>query len=111
MEEINFQLNQSHIMITEALTKPHNPFTGTVYSGSNQENLNMASPCKEWATFLQWSKQGFKVKEGEQGTTIYFFREETRKNKKTGKTETVGGARKYIVFNLTQVTEKEKNDI
>lgn len=97
-------------MTTTTIEKPHNPFTGTVYSGKNFDALYVASPCREWATFLQWNQAGFKVMEGEHGTTIFYFTEDIRKNKKTGKMETVGGARTYTVFNRNQVEEVKKEE-
>lgn len=98
-------------MTHATIEKPHNPFTGTVYSGSNVERLTLASECREWATFLQWHQKGFKVIQGEHGTPVYYFSEDTRKNKKTGKVETVGGSRQYTVFNRSQVQKKEVNEV
>jgi len=93
-------------------TKPHNPFTGTVYSGENQYRLSATSfKSPEWATFLQWHQNGMKIVKGEHGTSITRFVRENKKNKKTGKVEEVESIRNYVVFNKEQVTQKETNDI
>jgi len=94
----------------ETITKPHNPFTGTVYSGENLYRLS-GNPCKEWATFLQWSQNGFKIKKGQKGTLVTRFIREQKKNKTTGKFEEVESIRNYTVFNRTQVEEKAEDDI
>ena len=48
-------------------TTPQNPITGTIYQGENAAALAHA---KEWATFLQWTRAGYKIKQGEHGVRI-----------------------------------------
>ena len=66
---------------------PYNPISGTIYQGMNIGALLAANSCPEWATFLQWKGDGYRVKKGSKGTGIRTFAETTHKNTVTGKIE------------------------
>jgi antirestriction protein ArdC len=55
---------------------PHNPQTGTIYSGGNMMTLAIMSPDPadpRWSTYKGWVKLGAQVKKGETGTSILFW--------------------------------------
>jgi antirestriction protein ArdC len=94
--------------MTTVQTQPRNAFTGKEYSGDNQFKLTGAD---EWATFLQWHANGFKIRKGEHGTTISRYILDEKKDKKTGQTKEVEAIRKYTVFNRGQVEVREANEV
>lgn len=91
--------------ISATMKTPYNPISGTVYQGSNITTLLTANgKCLEWATFLQWTEAGYKVKKGSKGTTIRTFAEGTKVV--NGKSENVTIPRFYTLFSKDQVTNE-----
>ena len=79
------------------------------YRGINTILLSLTPyACPYWASFKQISDKGGKVKEGEHGTTVvfwkYFKKEETDADTGEIKTKTIPMLRYYKVFNLEQTT-------
>lgn len=84
---------------------PYNPISGTVYQGKNIPSLlSSGYESKEWATFIQWKKEGYKVKKGSKASYILTFAEVEKKTK-NGKVTTGHAPRSYAVFNREQVTK------
>lgn len=90
---------------------PFNPTSERDYQGINIPSLWVDQQSKgfasnHWATFKQWREQGARVRKGERGSPIIFYKTVT-------KTEDTGGAepediqipvmRFYTVFNADQV--------
>ena len=92
----------------EKVKTPYNPITGTIYQGMNVGALLSANNCLEWATFLQWTRAGYRVIKGSKGTSIRTFAETTKKNQKTGKLEASSAPRWYTLFNRNQVEKVEQ---
>jgi antirestriction protein ArdC len=91
---------------TKAAVAPYNSKTGKAYQGKNINALMQASDCREWATFLQWNDEGYKVKKGSKGTGIRTFVATIKKDEKTGESESGYTPRYYTVFNRDQVEKK-----
>lgn len=82
-----------------------NPFTGTVYSGSNAGLLfcDQISNCRsshQYATFKQWAQAGKFVRKGESGIPIVFWSK--AKDKKDDEKSFIF-VKHYTVFNESQL--------
>ena len=101
---------------TWAVTRDHNPVTGTRYQGINVlllalAKLDAAKAGQEygplWSTFKGWKKLGGSVRRGERGSLVVFWDVSERE---TGETDPNGAPvkeprfllRTYTVFNLEQ---------
>lgn len=94
-----------------ALGIPENPITQQQYHGVNilalwfnQKSKGLTS--NQWASYRQWQKVGAKVKKGEKGARIIFYKTLTVDGKEDdGKTEElkIPMLKQYTVFNATQV--------
>lgn len=94
---------------------PHNPITGTVYTGGNSLILTWFSPepsDPRWSTYKGWESRGIQVNKGEKATHITFYNQ-SWKNDSTGKWSKtqpanpdgwrkVGILRGYPVFHASQ---------
>ena len=85
---------------------PKNKFTGKEYQGQNVARL---AADRDWATFLQWRDNGYKVKKGSKGTKIFVYAPSSKKviDKKTKQTKSISlsTARCYSLFNSHQVEQ------
>lgn len=84
---------------------PHNPTTGTAYTGINWLVLNVEADrfsCNQWMTYKQAASAGGNVKKGEKGTQIIFFKMLKKEDKRAGTTETFPMLKTYTVFNFDQ---------
>lgn len=95
---------------------PTNATTGRPYRGVNVLLLNMRQmahgyPCNRWLTFHQARSKGARIRKGEQGTQIVFFklleRDEERAAREAANDEAarkvVPLLRAFTVFNVSQV--------
>ena len=91
---------------------PINAVTRKPYNGSNIEALTRAAHAlgvlngPRWMTFLQAKGLGLKVKKGEHGTRIEFWKSETRAESGQGDEQTPKErlVRKiYMVFHSSQI--------
>ena len=101
---------------------PHNPQSGTIYSGGNYMVLMFLSPDPadpRWSTYKGWAKLGGNVKKGETGTPIIYWGRsfvcETcgkwSKNEckaHPGSSQSRMMARSYSVFHASQVENAPK---
>lgn len=113
-----------------SLTMPVNAVSGHEYRGTNV--LMLWGSAKQsgyaenrWATFKQWSEKGARVRKGEKGTPIIFFKMLDRKNADADATAADGDdaripcARVSWVFNVAQIegyvaeptAQPERNDV
>ena len=89
---------------TNTNTANYNKFTGMEYQGYNQVFLALTEfKAPEWATFLQWKKNGYKVLKGSKGTGIRTFVAVDKKSK----SDSGYAPRHYTVFNIEQVEKIE----
>ena len=82
--------------------------TKVEYTASNARTLassGFANPY--FMTFNQAREMGYKINKGSEGTQLKRVVEIKEKNKKTGKIEKKKIAKKFYVFNLTQMTKVE----
>lgn len=88
----------------DAVTEwPKNFITGKQYRGINVFLLLMAGySSPHWATFKQIQERKGKVKKGEKGFPVVFWKTYEKENKQTGENETQFVAKYYKVFNLEQ---------
>jgi len=92
-----------------AIGRPANAYTGDGYRGVNVLTLWVASLTNRyrtghWATFKQWQQLNARVKKGEHGSTIVFFKEvepETNSDNEDSRPRLI--ARASRVFNAEQV--------
>lgn len=99
-----------------ALGIPKNPTTQKQYHGINilalwfnQKARNLTS--NHWASYRQWQNAGEKVKKGEKGTRIVFYKTLTIEGKdEQGKSEElkIPILKQYSVFNATQLENFQK---
>lgn len=89
------------------MSQPINHFTQKPYSGCNVEILQDG----EWATFLQWSKNGYRVRKGEKGKKIVRYVEIEKVDKKTKKAHTETIPRTFTLFNAEQVDQVTPKNI
>lgn len=82
------------------MKEAYNPVSGIVYSGTNQATLGTG----KWATFLQWKSLSRNIIQGQKGTRIIKFLENTVR-KDNGKVEEKVGFRYYVVFEEGQTVE------
>ena len=92
---------------SSGLAMPLNPVTKTRYRGVNIFSTWITCLVKDyednrWASFKQWQGKGCKVKRGEQGTPIIFFKTYDKTADNGDVTEHIV-ARVSYAFNLSQV--------
>lgn len=95
------------------LSMPINAHTGKEYRGTNIVMLwasaqEQGFDVNEWATFKQWAERGAKVRKGEKGTPVLWFKMLERRGEaaEAGEDEATGKvpcARISWVFNAAQV--------
>jgi antirestriction protein ArdC len=94
------------------LTMPVNAVSGHTYRGSNIVMLWIAAQeagysQSRWATFKQWAEKGARVRKGEKGTPVLWFKMLDRKDDGAGESDEGGRkipcARLAWVFNIDQV--------
>jgi antirestriction protein ArdC len=100
--------------------RPVNAYTDFAYRGVNVVALWTATEfghftSRYWATYKQWQMLGARIREGERGSIIVFFKETTRQayDEKEGEMvpETYLVARSSFVFNANQVDGWETPEI
>lgn len=89
------------------LMMPTNAVTKTRYRGVNVFStwitcLNKDYPDNRWASFKQWNSKSCKIRKGEQGTPIIFFKTYDKTDDNGDKSEHVI-ARVTYTYNLSQV--------
>ena len=89
-------------------TIPHNASTGKAYRGGNVFWLFIQQEVRGfqsagWMTFNQAKALGAKVRKGEKGTPVVFWKIMEREDKETKKTKTFALLRHYTVFNVDQI--------
>ena len=92
---------------------PHNVTTGRHYRGINilmlgMSPLSFTSGDNRWCSYKQASEQGWQVRKGEQGTTIFFFKQLELKDQDTpaptdDDRRFVPMLRAYSVFHASQI--------
>ncbi len=91
------------------------PFSVTsrsAYSGINVVLLWAAGyASSEWGTFKAWQAKGAKVKKGEKGTPIIFFKQLPVKDKDTDQKKIIPMIKQFYVFNAEQVEGYEPEPI
>ena len=91
------------------------PFSVTsraAYSGINVVLLWAAGyASSEWGTFKAWQAKGAKVKKGEKGTPIIFFKQLPVKDKDTDQKKLIPMIKQFYVFNAEQVEGYEPEPI
>lgn len=111
LDKVNIDDYQSPFTALAAQGLPMNPTTNNYYNGINilalwLNQLTKNYSSNEWATFKQWKDKGAKIKKGEKGSRIIFYKPliKTEENE-SGKSEEVviPMLRLYTVFNATQV--------
>lgn len=80
---------------------PRNAITGHRYSGINLLLLGLTGGS--WATFKQWQGKGCKVKKGEKGTQIVFFKPLKVEDRDTGEEIEIPMLKAFYVFHNAQV--------
>jgi len=88
---------------------PTSTATGKTYSGINIFNLWAIATDKgynssKWATFKQIKTAGNKVKKGEKGSPVFFFKP-IKIEDEDGEERTIPYLKKYTVFNLEQTEQ------
>ncbi len=99
-----------------ALGIPENPVTRNQYQGINILPLwfnqkSKALRSNQWASFKQWQQIGAKVKKGEKGSRIIFYKTLIKEDQNDqGETEEarIPMLRQYVVFNASQVEGYER---
>lgn len=86
---------------------PQNAITGHRYSGINLLLLGLTG--SSWATFKQWQGKGCKVKKGEKGTQIVFFKQLTIEDKDTGEEKNIPMLKAFYVFHSAQVEATDES--
>ena len=86
---------------------PCNAITGHRYSGINLLLLGLTG--SSWATFKQWQGKGCKVKKGEKGTQIVFFKQLAVEDKDTGEEKNIPILKAFYVFHSAQVEATNEN--
>ena len=91
------------------------PFSVTskaAYSGINVILLWAAGySSSEWGTFKAWQAKGAKVKKGEKGTPIIFFKQLRVKDKDTKEVKNIPMIKQFYVFNAQQVEGYEPPEV
>lgn len=91
------------------------PFSVTsraAYSGINVVLLWAAGySSSEWGTFKAWQAKGAKVRSGEKGTPIIFFKQLPVKDKDTDEKKMIPMIKQFYVFNAEQVEGYEPEPI
>lgn len=97
------------------LQMPINAVTGKTYRGINVLSLwvgaqNSGFTNRGWATFKQWQEAGAKVRKGERGTPIVFYRQievDEPRAEESPDRRRIPFARASWVFNVDQVDDYE----
>ena len=89
---------------------PRNPITKRNYHGMNVLTLWITQMKHHygdqlWASFRQWGGAGGRVKKGEKGTPIVFFKRTQKIDKETGDPIRFGVYRLSYIFNIAQVED------
>lgn len=79
-----------------------NAFTNRPYSGINRLLLGITPGGPRFATFKQWSEAGARVKKGEHGTRIVFYKALTKEDE-NGEEQHFAMLRQFVVFGQHQV--------
>lgn len=90
-----------------SMSDAFNPFTGTVYSGSNQgllfcDQISNQRTSNKYATFKQWAEKKRYVKKGEKGIPIVYWNKGEDKNDEN---KSYMFVRYYSVFNESQLSD------
>lgn len=101
------------------LTFPVNALNGNPYNGINVITLwciahKRRYETNRWATFKQWKQAGAKIKKGEHGAPIFFYRNVVKEHiNDQGEAEeyTYHCPKRYYVYNIDQVDGAEAIDI
>ncbi|MDN3683224.1 zincin-like metallopeptidase domain-containing protein [Vibrio tapetis subsp. quintayensis] len=103
--------------VTQASGIPSNFSTQNDYQGMNVMLLWMSAQMNrfsspQWLTFKQSKALGGKVRKGEKGTHIFFYKVVEKKNSAPGQEEkeTYSCLKTYVVFNLDQIEGVEQAD-
>jgi len=92
---------------------PMNAVTNRPYSGVNVLLFWMARdksyPTARYLTFKQAQAAGGNVLRGEHGTKVYFFKQLTVEDRKSGEDRTIPMLREYTVFNVAQCANLPAN--
>lgn len=84
--------------------RPFNPSSKTEYRGINTLVLSLFTyKDPRWLTFKQIEAMGGKVRKGEKGTPIVFWKRITVEDKETGKTKNFPLLKHFYVWNVEQV--------
>jgi len=118
LDSINLDDYQPPFAGLAAQGLPLNPTTDHRYQGINIPSLWIDQQEKQftsnqWATFKQWKEQGTRVRKGEKGSPIIFYKTLTREEENNkGDTVEVGipMLRFYTVFNANQVDAYEHHE-
>ncbi|MEQ8470023.1 MAG: zincin-like metallopeptidase domain-containing protein [Marinoscillum sp.] len=118
LDQVDLKDYQPPFANLAALGIPLNPVTKNQYQGINILSLwfnqkSRALPSNKWASFKQWQQAGGKVKKGEKGTRIIFYKTLIKGNENDkGESEEVKipMLRQYVVFNASQVEGYEDID-
>ena len=86
---------------------PNNPFTGSNYSGINVMQLFAVGHIKgyssqKWGTYKQLIEKGGKVKKGEKGSPVIFYKTLNIKDRKTEEEKKIPLMKYFTVFNIEQ---------
>jgi antirestriction protein ArdC len=86
-----------------SVIRPCNPSSGTKYSGLNLLLLSMSTFADpRWMTCNQINKMGGRIKKGEKGTPIVFWKQVSYEDDKTGKAGSYPVLKQFYVFNVEQ---------
>lgn len=119
LEEVSVKDWQAPFADLAAQGIPYNPVTGNHYQGVNipflwfyQQEKSFRS--NQWASFKQWQNKGAKVRKGERGSQVVFFKPLVKSEiNEQGEEEVskIPMLRLYTVFNASQVDgyEHEEN--
>ena len=86
----------------ETQGEARNAFTNRPYSGINRLLLGITPGGPRWATFKQWAAAGAKVKKGEHGTRIVFYKTLSKEDE-NGEEKSFAMLRQFVVFGQDQV--------
>lgn len=111
LDKVNLEDYEAPFANLAAQGIPYNPVTGKHYQGINvpflwfyQQENNFKS--NHWASFKQWQTKGAKVRKGEKGSQVVFYKTLLKSGEnEQGEEETskIPMLRLYTVFNATQV--------
>jgi antirestriction protein ArdC len=87
-----------------SVLRPFNPASGTIYKGVNTLLLSMfAYNDPRWMTFKQIEEAGGKIRKGEKGTPIVFWKYVKYEDKDTGDAKSFPLLKHFYVWNVEQV--------